>query len=197
MIYHNRFGFYFALSIALLLISGQAFSMNIQVQGSTVAMSGPVVGPECADLQRIISTNKITSVVLTQSSGGNADAGYCVGSLIRRNRIATSIEGTCNSSCSRMWLGGISRTLIGADSRVGLHGNYEHGQLMPIAPARLRAWLTGNVRGIDRNLMEQWIKLPHNNDMMYFYNGHAELCASGSCVAIPGRNARNVGLSTR
>jgi hypothetical protein len=43
-----------------------------------------------------------------------------------------------------MWLGGLTRTLDGANSRVGLHGNYDNqGRLRPGAPERLRRWLPG------------------------------------------------------
>jgi hypothetical protein len=49
---------------------------------------------------------------------------------------------------------------------------------------------------VDRQLMEQWIVLPNHKMMMYFYNDRAELCDRGSCTPIPGRNARNAGLTT-
>ena len=88
-------------------------------------MSGDVTGSECSQLLSILQQSPIRIVVLTQSKGGNADAGYCVGALIRQYRLATVIRGSCNSSCSRMWLGGVSRTLDGPNSRVGLHGNYD------------------------------------------------------------------------
>jgi hypothetical protein len=78
------------------------------------------------------------TVVLGNSSGGNADAGYCVGTLIRQHGLSTVIRGSCASSCSRMWLGGVSRTFDGRYSRVGLHGNYDrNGILLPGAPDRL------------------------------------------------------------
>jgi hypothetical protein len=143
------------------------------------------------------AANAIGVVVLTNSHGGNADAGYCVGELIRQRRLATVIRGSCNSSCSRMWLGGVSRTLDGANSRVVLHSNYDsNGNLRPGAPARLRAWLP-NYAQVNRELMEQWINLPENKQLMYFYNDRAELCDHGRCTSLPGWNARDAGLSTQ
>ena len=112
--------------------------MDISLQGSTVVMSGNVTGSECPELQLMLQQNRITRVVLTQSTGGNAAAGYCVGELIRKYGLATVISGSCNSSCSRMWLGGVSRTLASSNSRVGLHGNYSDGGLQPGALGRLQ-----------------------------------------------------------
>jgi hypothetical protein len=186
--------------VSLLIITLEnlpVFSMEIQVQGNEVAMSGHVNGSECSDLRTILQNNSVNLVVLGNSTGGDADAGYCVGALIRQQGLATVIRGSCASSCSRMWLGGVSRTLDGPNSRVGLHGNYDReGTLLPAAPARLRAWLP-SYAPVDRQLMEQWINLGRNTQMMYFYNQRAELCDHQSCTPIPGQNAFNVGLSTR
>jgi hypothetical protein len=178
-------------------IAAAAQAMDIEVQKNEIIMTGPVTGPECSQLESILRQNAIGVVVLTSSHGGNADAGYCVGELIRQRRLVTVIRGSCNSSCSRMWLGGVSRTLDGPDSRVGLHSNYDrNGDLKPGAPARLRAWIP-NYAPVNRELMEQWINLPENTQMMYFYNDRAELCDLGRCTALPGWNARNAGLSTQ
>jgi hypothetical protein len=172
-----------------------ARAMEFAVHGSEVWLSGHVVGDEYSELLAILSSNPIKTVVFTYSNGGNANAGYNVGELIRERGLATVIRGSCASSCSRMWLGGVTRMLEGPNSRVGLHGNYENGDLMPGAPARLRAWLP-RFAPVDRQLMEQWIVLPHNTEMMYFYNDRAELCDHRACTPIPGRNARNAGLTT-
>jgi hypothetical protein len=174
-----------------------AFAMNIEIQGSKVVMSGNVIGSECSELQSILQRTRINAVILTRSKGGNADAGYCVGALIRQYGLATVIRGSCNSSCSRMWLGGVSRTLDGAHSRVGLHGNYRDGALLRGAPARLQAWIPSYAPSVNRQLMEQWTNLPSNKQMMYFYNDRAELCDHGQCTPLPGWNALNAGLSTQ
>jgi hypothetical protein len=172
--------------------------MDIQVQGNQVLMSGPVTGAECSQLQSAIQQNAISAVVLTGSHGGNAEAGYCVGALIRQHHLATVIRGSCNSSCSRMWLGGVSRTLDGANSRVGLHGNYDrNGNLRPGAPGRLRTWISFYAPAVVKQLMERWINLPHNKQMMFFYNDRAELCDHGACTPLPGWNVLNAGLSTQ
>ncbi len=186
-----------ALLLAGVLAQGpSAIGMTMAVDGDHVVLSGTVVGDECARLQSLLRQSVIRTVVLTQSHGGNAEAGYCVGALIRAHGLNTLIRGSCNSSCSRMWLGGVSRTLDGESARVGLHGNYRNGSLEPGAPARLQASIP-NYAPVNRELMVQWTTLPTNHDMMYFYNDHAELCESGRCTPLPGWNAVNAGLATR
>lgn len=186
-----------ALLLAVVLAgSPSALGMTMAVDGDRVVMSGGVVGDECGRLQSLLQQNVIRTVVLTQSHGGNAEAGYCVGALIRAHGLDTEIRGSCNSSCSRMWLGGVSRTLDGMNSRVGLHGNYRNGILEPGAPARLQSWIP-TYAPVNRELMMQWTTLPTDRHMMYFYNDHAELCESGRCMPLPGWNAVTAGLATR
>jgi hypothetical protein len=187
----------FLFAVAIFSISAVAFAMDIEIQANEVVMSGDVTGTECSELQSILQRTQITTVMLTHSKGGNADAGYCVGALIRQHGLATVIRGSCNSSCSRMWLGGVSRALDGADSRVGLHGNYRNGALLRGAPARLQAWIPSYAPTVNRQLMEQWTNLPSNKQIMYFYNNRAELCDHGECRPLPGWNAFNAGLSTQ
>jgi len=182
----------------LIAFSAQpSWAMDITVDGSTVSMSGRVVGSECDQLHKIIDNNVIKNVVLGDSPGGDAEAGYCVGALIRTNGLSTSIIGSCASSCSRMWLGGVTRTLTGSDSRVGLHGNYgSTGELLSTAPTRLRAWIPLYAPTVDKDLMEKWINLPINTSVMYFYNDRAELCDGNECSAVPHWSARTAGLTT-
>jgi hypothetical protein len=184
-------------AIIIFSSSAAAFAMDIQIHDNEVVLSGEVTGGECSELQSILQRTQINTVILTQSKGGNANTGYCVGALIRQHGLATVIHGSCNSSCSRMWLGGVSRVLDGAHSRVGLHGNYRNGALLPGAPARLQAWIPSYAPSVNRQLMEQWTNLPSNEQMMYFYNDRAELCDHGHCRPVPGWNAFNAGLSTQ
>jgi hypothetical protein len=90
-----------------------AGAMSLDLEGDQAVLSGPVTGDECARLAGLLEHNPVRTVVLTQSNGGDANAGYCVGELIRRHQLDTVIRGNCSSSCSRMWLGGVSRTLPG------------------------------------------------------------------------------------
>ena len=174
-------------------------SMEISVTGTTVHMSGTVVGGECDKLKKIISDGPITLVVLSNSNGGNANTGYCIGETIRKNKISTVIEGFCLSSCSRMWLGGITRKLEGDESTVGLHGNYKNsGHLIDESTTRLREWIPRFAPDVDVALMNRWTELFYSKQMMYFYSKRASLCMNGrnDCSSIRGKNVFNAGLAT-
>lgn len=185
------------LLAAVLAHSPCALAMTMTVDGARVVLSGSVEGDECGRLGSILQQTAVRTVVLTQSQGGNAEAGYCVGALIRARGLDTVIRGSCNSSCSRMWLGGVSRTLDGKNARVGLHGNYRNGTLEPGTPARLQAWIPMYAPEVNRDLITQWTQLPTNHDMMFFYNDRAELCENRQCTPLPRWNAVNAGLATR
>jgi len=170
----------------------------MRIDGETVILSGQVVQADCTSLTDLLAKTPVRRVVLTNSGGGNAHSGYCIGSLIREHGLSTTIRGRCASSCSRMWLGGVERTLDGPNSRVGLHGNYnDSGGISSDAAQKLRTWIPQYAPKVDKALMEQWIRLPTNKWMMYFYNDKAELCEHGACKPVEGRNALNAGLATR
>lgn len=190
----------FAILIAVLSFAAASpvTAMTMTVEGDTAILSGGVIKGDCDQLEHLLDGNRIARVVLKDSGGGNAISGYCIGALIRKRGLSTTIRGRCASSCSRMWLGGVERTLEGATSRVGLHGNYDgSGALEAGAPNRLREWIPSYAPNVDRTLMEKWIHLPVNKSMMYFYNDKAELCQNGTCAPVEGRNVHNAGLATR
>jgi len=188
------------ISVLMIMFCHGAASMDISVTGTTVYLSGPVVGGECDMLKQIISSGPVNLVVLSNSNGGNANTGYCIGETIRKHKISTSIEGFCLSSCSRMWLGGVTRTLEGDESTVGLHGNYKNsGHLIDESTTRLRDWIPRFAPDVDVDLMNRWTALFYNKQMMYFYNKRASLCMNGrnDCSSISGKNVFNAGLATR
>ncbi len=188
------------IGMLMILFCQCAASMEISVTGTTVHMSGNVVGGECDKLKKIISDGPITLVVLSNSNGGNANTGYCIGETIRKNKISTVIEGFCLSSCSRMWLGGITRKLEGDESTVGLHGNYKNsGHLIDESTTRLREWIPRFAPEVDVTLMNQWTALFYSKQMMYFYNKRASLCMNGrnDCSSINNKNVLNTGLATQ
>ncbi len=172
----------------------EAPAMTIEIAGSEVIMSGKVTGDECDRLRATLNQQTITTIILSDSIGGDANAGYCTGELIRERRLNTVIKGYCISSCSRMWLGGVQRRLDGPNARVGLHGHYTNGVLNEMAPPRLREWLV-RFAPVDKTLMEQWINLPYNYQVMYFFNDRASLCEKRQCTRIEGQNVFKAGLA--
>ena len=124
--------------------------------------------------------------------------GYCIGELIREKKLNTEIEGRCASSCSRMWLGGVQRTLNSSWARVGLHSNYKDGFATWEGTQKLRDWIPRFSPHVDKKLLREWTSLKTKNLMMYFYNDRAELCSRGGgrdCKEIPNFNVFNAGLS--
>ena len=188
------------IGVLMIVFCHCAASMDITVSGTTVYMSGPVVGGECDKLKQIISAGQVSLVVLSNSNGGVANTGYCIGETIRKHKISTSIEGFCLSSCSRMWLGGVTRKLEGDESTVGLHGNYKNsGHLIDESTTRLRQWIPRFAPNVDVELMIQWTELFYSKQMMYFYYKRAALCMNGrnDCSSVRGKNVFNAGLATQ
>jgi hypothetical protein len=61
-------------------------------------------------------------IVSLNSRGGDLGAAMRIGSFIRMNQWATSVDNgdTCNSACAVIWLSGIKR-FLGQYDRIGLH----------------------------------------------------------------------------
>ena len=184
--------------MALILSVKTAQAMKMVLRGNdTLVLSGRVVEGDCWELEDRID-KKIKTIVLTNSGGGRASEGYCIGELIREKKLNTEIDHRCASSCSRMWLGGVQRTLKGAWSRVGLHSNYKDGYATYEGTEKLREWIPRFVPHVDKKLMREWTALEPKNLMMYFYNDRAELCTRGGgrdCKEIPNLNVFSAGLS--
>jgi hypothetical protein len=84
--------------------------MELKIVGNQIILSGPVVGDEPEKVrQAFASSPGIETVILRNSPGGNAPAGYQVGQMLRERGIRTAVSGYCYSSCSRMFLGGSTR----------------------------------------------------------------------------------------
>jgi hypothetical protein len=119
----------FAL-IAMLMVPTRAPAMELKIVGNQLILSGPVVGEEPGKVREALATSPgIETVILRNSGGGNAPAGYQVGQLLRERGMRTAVSGYCYSSCSRMFLGGSARYF--ADdympeyNNVGFHGHYD------------------------------------------------------------------------
>lgn len=80
------------IGVMLMLLSQYAAAMDMTIKGTTVYMSGTVVGGECDLLKKMIETSKIELVVLSNSNGGNANTGYCVGETIRKIKFQQALK---------------------------------------------------------------------------------------------------------
>jgi hypothetical protein len=167
------------LALALALPVSAARAMQIQVAGNQLIMSGDVIGTEPAQVADILVKNpSIDTIILRNSRGGDIPAGYNLGELFRAKGLRTAVSGYCNSSCSRMFLGGKERFFTSdyapPSTSIGFHGHYApDGTLRADQVARygLKAWIIKYSDGkADPDLVERWINLPRNNDLVRFYN---------------------------
>ncbi|TWO66009.1 hypothetical protein FN976_26890 [Caenimonas sedimenti] len=163
-----------ALTMALPLT---AAAMEVEVKVPYVILSGSVNGTEMRALKAALEENPgITTVVLKNSPGGDARTGYMMGEFIRERGLNTGVSGLCASSCSRFFLGGKERFFTDDQplnrTAVALHGNYGHdGKLIDTAVGPLKAWIIKYSDGKARpDLVEQWVRLPINRGMAYFYH---------------------------
>jgi hypothetical protein len=192
--------------------------MDIVRFGDQVVMSGDVVGDECVRIQKALDAHpEVTTVVLRNSRGGDARAGYCVGELLRARGINTAVSGHCNSSCSRMFLGGTERRFTGDEDPdrtwVAFHSNYDKaGNIEPGAPERLKAWITKYSDGrVNQPLLDIWTHIPNHKGFVYFFDsnrvakGNATLGCTGDehgrdrfaqCTKYPDQDAYANGIVT-
>ena len=169
-----------AWTVAMLSLATPAsHAMQMQVAGNQLILSGNVVGDEPRLIADVLSNNPaIETVILRNSRGGDVAAGYRVGEMFRARGLRTAVSGYCNSSCSRMFLGGKERFFTSdyapASTAIGFHGHYgSDGGLRADLVARydLKSWIIQYSDGkADPDLVERWINLPRNNDMVRFYN---------------------------
>lgn len=197
-----------AAGLAAMLVAGAALvssagAMELAVIGKTIILTGPVTGPEPELLKKALADHPGTDlVVLRNSYGGNATAGYRVGEMLREAGLTTAVSGYCISSCSRMFLGGKQRiftTDYPADrTYVGFHGHYDaKGNLDAASVARhgLYDWIVRHSDGkADPALVRRWIAIPKNTGAAHFFfpdlqtaQGHSAFFCDGREIQRPTR----------
>ena len=154
-------------------------AMQLKVVGNQLILSGRVVGDEPGEVTEALAKSPdVDTVVLRNSPGGNAPAGYQVGQLLRERGLRTAVSGYCYSSCSRMFLGGRNRYFTDdyppEDTNVGFHGHYyANGRLNAdlVSQYHLRDWIIRYSDGkADPQLVERWINIPHSHGMIHFFH---------------------------
>ena len=173
------------IAVGVVVIAIAAFSprelpaMQLKVVGNQLILSGRVVGDEPGEVTEALAKSPdIDTVVLRNSPGGNAPAGYQVGQLLRERGLRTAVSGFCYSSCSRMFLGGRTRYFTddypAERTEIGFHGHYyPNGRLNANLVSRygLRDWIIKYSDGkADLQLVERWINIPYSRGMIYFFD---------------------------
>ena len=156
-----------------------ALGMELKVVGNQLVLTGPVVGDEPGKVREALASSPaIDTVILRNSPGGNAPAGYQVGQLLRERGLRTAVSGYCYSSCSRMFLGGSARYFTEdyppENSNIGFHGHYDRtGRLDANLVRRygLSDWIINYSDGkADPALVERWINIPFSRGMIYLFH---------------------------
>ena len=164
---------------ALMLLSVSAPAMELKVVGNQLILSGRVVGDEPAKVAEALKKSPgIDKVILRNSPGGNAPAGYQIGQLLREHGLRTAVSGYCYSSCSRMFLGGRARYFTDDHpaeyTNIGFHGHYyANGHLDAdlVRQLGLREWIIRHSDGkADPQLVERWINIPYGRGMVHFFH---------------------------
>ncbi len=168
-----------AASLALLLTAPapSASAMTMLVAGDQMVLSGPVHNGDGQRFRELLAASPaVRTVILRDSPGGDATAGYEIGELIRQKGLRTALSGYCRSSCSRMFLGGVERGFTDEQrpgrTYVAFHGNYEEsGQLMTRMVPILQRWIVTHSDGkADPALVERWTTLPERTAFAYFFD---------------------------
>src|SRR5262249_6211774 len=152
--------------------------MELKVVENQLILSGPVTA---ADPDRVMdalaAAPEINTVILRNSPGGDAPAGYRIGEVVREKGLLTAISGFCYSSCSRMFLGGRTRYFTDdfppEATNVGFHGHYRDGRLNApyVRQLGLRDWIIRYSDGkADPALVERWINIPFARGMAHFFH---------------------------
>jgi hypothetical protein len=149
---------------------------------AALVMSGKVDGTELRQLKDWMAKQPdIDTIILKNSTGGDAAAGYAVGEYIRDKGLATGVTGHCLSSCSRMFLGGKTRfftdELPPEKTMVGFHGNYRSdGSLSTERLHTLKRWVMKYMGWNDEQrskyefLVDQWVNTGNHHGFMYFFD---------------------------
>jgi hypothetical protein len=157
--------------------------MTLTIVGDQLILAGQVIEGDGTKIFQALQNNPtIRTIVLRNSPGGHVQTGYEVGELMRARGMRTAVSGYCNSSCSRMFLGGKER-LFTDDyplnrTCVGFHGHYytgrsRSGQLNRGEVERhgLKEWIIQHSDGkADPDLVERWVNIPVNNGLINFFH---------------------------
>ena len=154
-----------------------SWSMAFKLVGSTLVMSGPVVGDDLAHLKDQLLTKQVKLVLLHQSPGGDLWNGLRVAEQIRANALPTAVSGKCESACGLIFLGGIERSFtdgrVPDQTMIGLHGahNARTKQAMPEMGAKMGYFIrTMPADKFPRNLLDRTVYPKDYRDIIYVFH---------------------------
>jgi hypothetical protein len=157
--------------------SGAASAMQAYIVGDQLVLTGQVVDSDAEQVQRILASSTVTTVILRNSPGGDSSAGTRIAEMLRQRGLGTAVSGYCYSVCGRIFLGGRTRQFTDdyapEYTTIGFHGYYEGTALDPAMVQRLdlRNWYIRYSDGkADTALIDRWLSLPNSSGVVRFYN---------------------------
>lgn len=151
--------------------------MDFKLIGTTLVMSGPVVGDDLARLKDQLATKQVKLVLLHQSPGGDLWNGLRLAERIRDNALPTAVSGKCESACGLIFLGGIERSFTDgrelSKTMVGLHGahNATTKQAMPEMGAKMGYFIrTMTAEKFPKDLLNRTVYPKDPSDFIYVFH---------------------------
>ncbi len=115
------------LALAALLATGNATALTLERRGALL-IAGGEVGNDLVRFEQALAGGGVSTVVFTQSPGGDLWTAIRIGRLIADRGLRTVVAGRCLSACAIMFIGGRERRvaagLAPGEAWLGLHGGH-------------------------------------------------------------------------
>ena len=169
--------------LGFICFADSAYAMDFRISGQYLIMSGTVNGIEPRVFDAVMENNPgITTVILKNSGGGDARAGFAVAGFIRKLGLNTALSGYCRSSCANIFIGGnvrsfsddqpLEKTLVAYHAVYADDNRYKPGEAYSLKGFYLK--LDGKV---NPELMSKWINIEDRKGFVYFYHQQASVLA--------------------
>lgn len=193
----------------------------MEVVDNQIFLSGHVEQGDYFQFTTLLNQNsQIDTVIILDSSGGDAGAAHGIAATIRTRGLITAVSGHCPSACARIFMGGVGRHFASETTvkkaYVAFHGNYDtqDGRLSIPGAKDLQKFIMEYSDGkADAELVERWTRIPNRHGMIYFFDpnrtkrkdGVSIFLCSGTetgthffndCEKIQGRTGYDLGIFT-
>jgi hypothetical protein len=162
---------------AMPLASFNVAAMTFDASPPYLFAGGAVVPGDWPAWQDAMSRfgDRIDTVVLHDSGGGDSMAGRNIGNDIRRRKLKTVISGRCSSACANMFLGGVERQYgsprPGSVVNVlGYHGSYNK-ETRALNPSKTADYFLSMTDGkMSEEFVQKFIRIEKAAGLMRFFH---------------------------
>lgn len=136
----------FLLPIAFSLgLSSASLAADVTVSGEVITISGQIDAGDPLKFYTLLRDNPDVRVVLLRDSpGGNAGAGFMIGTGIRDLNLHTDVRGLCASACAFIWMAGSVR-YYDPFAEIGVHMPYSVKDSSPVEKQLTRMQIVDQV----------------------------------------------------